>query len=173
MVDVYVAAGSNVEPLRYLCRALDALQATFGTLTVSPAYRNPAVGFEGPDFINLAVGFATEQSPAQVRARLQEIETLCDRPRDAPKWAPRTMDLDLLLYGSLTSGEPGLVLPRLDMTRRAYMLKPMADIAPELLHPTLQRTMRELWEAFDARGHALDVVTIPRCDPRRSPESAR
>ena len=172
MADVYVAAGSNVEPIRYLCRALDALQAAFGPLTVSPAYRNRAVGFEGPAFVNLVVGFATDESPAQVRSRLQQIESLCDRPRDAPKWAPRTMDLDILLYDSLVSDEPGLVLPRPDLVRRAYMLKPMADITPDLRHPTLQKTMRELWEASDARGHALEVVTIPRCDPRRPPESA-
>jgi 2-amino-4-hydroxy-6-hydroxymethyldihydropteridine diphosphokinase len=107
-----------------------------------------------------------------VRARLQDIETLCDRQRDAPKWAPRTMDLDILLYGSLISDEPGLVLPRPDLVRRAYMLKPMVDIAPELRHPTLQKTMRQLWETSDARSHALEIVTIPRCDPHRPPESA-
>jgi 2-amino-4-hydroxy-6-hydroxymethyldihydropteridine diphosphokinase len=172
MADVYVAAGSNVEPIRYLSRALDALDAAFGPLTVSPAYRNPAVGFEGPDFVNLVVGFTTDEAPSQVRAQLQQVEAQCDRPGDAPKWAPRTMDLDILLYGSLVSSEPGLVLPRPDLVRRAYMLKPMADIAPQLLHPTLQKTMRELWDAFDGRSHVLEVVTIPRCDHRRPPESA-
>src|SRR5690349_19912599 len=94
---VYVAAGSNVEPEHYLATALRAMAAAYGPLTLSPAYRNQAVGFEGADFINLVVGFHTEDPVAEVRQRLQAIEAACDRPPGAPKWAPRTMDLDILL----------------------------------------------------------------------------
>jgi 2-amino-4-hydroxy-6-hydroxymethyldihydropteridine diphosphokinase len=148
MADVYVAVGGNVEPLKYLDRALTLLEQDFGALRISPAYRNPAVGFKGADFINLVVGFATSLSAADVRERLRSIETACDRPRDAPKWAPRTMDLDLLMYGEEVSDTPGLMLPRPDLVRRAYMLKPLADIAPDLVHPALGKTMAELWEAF-------------------------
>lgn len=173
MVDVYVAAGSNIEPVKYLAAALAALDAAFGPLTVSPAYRNQAVGFEGADFVNLVVRFATGEPVAEVRRRLQEIEARCDRPREAPKWAPRTMDLDILLYGAQVSSEPGLVLPRPDLVRRTYMLKPMVDIAPEVEHPLLHRTMRELWLASDAAGHEMTEVTIPRCDRRPPPESGR
>jgi 2-amino-4-hydroxy-6-hydroxymethyldihydropteridine diphosphokinase len=178
MTDVFVAAGSNVDPQRHLCRALQAVAEAYGPLTLSPAYRNKAVGFEGEDFINLAVGFRTQQSLLQVRQRLQEIEALCERPRDAPKWAPRTMDLDILLNGDLVSTEPGLILPRPDLVRRPYMLKPMADIAPDVRHPTLGLTMSELWRAFDASGHALVEIplevqlTSPRCDRHPPPESA-
>ena len=140
---------------------------------ISPAYRNAAVGFTGDDFINLAVCFTTEQPVTLVREELQRIEALCDRPRTAPKWAPRTMDLDILLYDALVCDEPGLVLPRPDLTRRAYMLKPVADIAPDLRHPTLQKSMRELWEAFDKGAHAMQVVTIPRFGRRPPRESGR
>jgi 2-amino-4-hydroxy-6-hydroxymethyldihydropteridine diphosphokinase len=170
---VFVAAGSNVEPEKHLCRALLALEAAFAPLRVSPAYRNRAVGFDGADFINLVVGFATALPVEAVRRQLQAIEASCDRPPDAPKWAPRTMDLDILLYGQLVSNEPGLLLPRPDLLRRAYMLKPLADIAPDFTHPALQRSMRDLWQTFDAGGHELIEVTIPRCDRRQSPESGR
>lgn len=172
MVDVYVAAGSNVEPVTYLSRALGELERIYAPVRISPAYRNKSAGFEGSDFINLAVGFSTDDPVTRVRQRLQEIETACDRPRDAPRWAPRTMDLDILLYGAMVSSEPGLVLPRPDLTRRPYMLKPMADIAPDVRHPTLFKTMRELWEAFDADGHPMLEVTIPHCARHRPQGSA-
>jgi 2-amino-4-hydroxy-6-hydroxymethyldihydropteridine diphosphokinase len=155
---VYVAAGSNIEPLRNLRRALEALQQLYTPLAVSPAYRNRAVGFEGADFINLVVGFTTAQTPHQVRQQLQSVEALCGRPRDAPRWAPRSMDLDILLYGALISSEPGLILPRPDLLRRAYMLKPLADLAPNLLHPTAGRTMAQLWQDLEPAGHELIPV---------------
>lgn len=179
MPDVFVAAGSNVEPEKYLCRALQALEGAFSPLRISPAYRNKAVGFEGEDFINLVVGFSTPLPVTELRRRLQEVETLCDRPGTAPKWAPRTMDLDILLYGTTVSDEPGLILPRPDLVKRPYMLKPMADIAPDVRHPLLNKTMVELWQAFDAGGHRMVEVGLPECTTsqrsgrHRSPESGR
>src|SRR5918999_3696386 len=167
MVDVYVAAGSNIEPEKHLPRALDALADTFGSLTISPAYRNEAVGFEGDDFVNLAVRFATDLPATKVKQQLEQIEQQCGRPRNAPKWAARTMDLDILMYGEEVSDDPALRLPRPDLVRRAYMLRPLADIAPELEHPTLRRTMRELWQDFD-QSHAMVPVTIPRSGRHRS-----
>lgn len=172
-VQVYVAAGSNIEPEKYLDRALAALEDSFAPLNVSPAYRNQAVGFEGADFINLVVGFRSALSIEAIRARLQQIEALCDRPAQAPQWAPRTMDLDILLYGERISSQSGLVLPRPDLLRRHYMLGPLAAIAPNLLHPTAHKTIRELWEAFDTGEHCMHEVTIPRCARRPPPGSDR
>lgn len=155
MTRVYVAAGSNIEPAHHLRTALQALRVAYPSLVVSPAYRNRAVGFSGDDFINLVVGFATDEPVVAVREQLQRIETLCGRPPLAPKWAPRSMDLDILLYGELVSNEPGLVIPRPDLLRRPYMLKPMADIAPDVLHPVQHKSMRELWAKFDSAGHEM------------------
>ena len=172
MADVYVAAGSSIEPERHLRHALDELEQAFGELAISPAYRNPAVGFAGEDFINLVVGFRTEQPGAQVKRTLERIEARCGRPRDAPKWGPRSMDLDLLMYDQVVSDEPGLILPRPDLLKRAYMLKPLADIAPRLPHPTQQRTMAELWADFADTPGVLTVVTIPRSGRHRPRGSA-
>lgn len=160
MADVYVAAGSNVQPEIHLKRALFLLEEAFAPIRVSPIYRNRAVGFEGEDFLNLVVSFSTNLDVREVRSRLQSIETQCDRPRDAAKWAPRTMDLDILLYDELVSDEPGLVLPRPDLVRRAYMLKPMVDLAPDLKHPLLGKTMREIWETLELKSHALKQVSL-------------
>ena len=159
-IHVYVAAGSNIEPAHNLRRALNALREVYGPVEVSPAYRNRAVGFEGADFINLVVGFITTQTPAQVRECLQAVEARCGRPRDAPRWAPRSMDLDILLYGAQVSQEPGMILPRPDLVRRAYMLKPLTDLAPDLPHPTLGRTMAQLWQDLAPAGHELVPVQL-------------
>lgn len=160
MTDVYVAAGSNVDPEKYLARALRELAGAYGPLTLSPAYKNQAVGFTGDDFINLVVGFRTVDDVAAVRRQLQKIEASCDRPPDAPKWAPRTMDLDILLFGDRISDEPGLKIPRPDLLKRPYMLKPMADIAPDVRHPISGQTMRELWESFEGDQHSMVEVFI-------------
>jgi len=173
MAEVYVAAGSNVEPETHLAGALDELEQVFGDLAISPAYRNPAVGFAGADFVNLVVGFRTADSAAKVKQTLERIEALCGRPPGAPKWAPRTMDLDILMYDQVVSDEPGLLLPRPDLLRRAFMLKPLADLAPGLRHPTQHRTIGELWAEFPDADHALVAVTIPRSGHRRPPGSAR
>jgi 2-amino-4-hydroxy-6-hydroxymethyldihydropteridine diphosphokinase len=159
MVDVYVAAGSNREPKRYLARALELLALQFKPMRVSPAYRNRAVGFEGEDFINLVVGFSTVLPFAGVRERLQQIEAACDRQPNDPKWAPRTMDLDVLLYGDLICKDPGFIVPRPDLLKRAYMLKPLFDIAPDVEHPTERKTIAQLWQEFDQGAHELVVMT--------------
>ncbi len=160
MTEVYVAAGSNVEPVENLRRALAELALRFPGMRHSRAYRNRAVGFEGEDFINLVVGFDTELPVADVIRQLQEVEALCGRARQAPKWAPRSMDLDILLYGDTVLDEPDLVLPRPDLLRRAYMLGPMAELAPALRHPTQGQSMHELWASFDRAAHPMQEVEI-------------
>jgi 2-amino-4-hydroxy-6-hydroxymethyldihydropteridine diphosphokinase len=176
MPRVFVAAGSNVEPERHLALAAVELERAFAPVTFSPWYRNAAVGFEGAPFINFVAGFQTDQPLAVVLAALHAIEALCGRPREAPKWAPRSMDLDVLLYGERVGEEPGATLPRPDLVKRAYMLGPLADIAPEVVHPTLGRTIGELWQAFDRDAHALEQVpaaTSPRSAPHPPPGPGR
>jgi len=162
MTEVYVAAGSNVAPFVNLPKALRELRKHYPGMRLSPAYRNQAVGFVGEDFVNLVVGFSTDDSVQQVMAHLHEAEAVCGRPRDAPKWAPRTMDLDLLMYGDLQLSEPGLKIPRPDLLKRPYMLRPMAELAPARRHPVLGQPMRDLWRAFDSgdNGHDMEPVTL-------------
>lgn len=159
MPEVFVAAGSNVEPAAKLRLAVDLLREHFGPLKVSRAYRNAAVGFAGDDFINLVVGFTTEDGLEDTVKALQTIEERCGRPRSAPKFAPRTMDLDLLLYGDVVR-DHGMALPRPDLLRRAYMLGPMAEVAPDRRHPVLGKTFAELWQAFDRSAHAMQAVEL-------------
>ncbi|MGE0114712.1 MAG: 2-amino-4-hydroxy-6-hydroxymethyldihydropteridine diphosphokinase [Steroidobacteraceae bacterium] len=160
MPDVYVAAGSNIQPELNLRSALSALKRRVGDLRVSPAYRNRAVGFEGPEFINLVIGFETELTLTEVLSVLQAVENLCGRPRKAPKFEPRSMDLDLLLYGDMVCATHVITLPRPDLLKRAYMLGPLAELAPDLVHPTLKQTIGDLWREFDQAAHPMVTVKI-------------
>jgi 2-amino-4-hydroxy-6-hydroxymethyldihydropteridine diphosphokinase len=160
---VFVAAGSNIEPERNVALAMEQIASSFPGARFSPAYRNRAVGFDGPDFINLVAEFDTDLPVRQVVEKLRAIEELCGRPRAAPKWAPRSMDLDILLYGDLVCDEPDLKLPRPDLLKRAYMLGPLAALAPEVVHPTEGQTIGELWERF---GEIRDIASFPRASRR-------
>lgn len=164
MPEVFVAAGSNIRPRANLRRALELLRRTWPALKRSQAWRNPAVGFEGQDFVNLVIGFDTDLPLAAVLDRLHAAEEACGRPREAPKWAPRSMDLDVLLYGDAVGEFPGAVLPRPDLVRRPYMLGPMAEIAPGFVHPTLGRTMAELWAGFPKDDLVMTPVSLEDAD---------
>ncbi len=180
MPRVFVAAGSNVEPEKNLTLAAREMQRYFPDIRFSPWYRNKAVGFEGADFINYVVGFTTELPVHDVVERLRGIEELCGRPRGAPKYEPRSMDLDILLYGELVCEEPGLKLPRPDLLKRPFMLGPMADVAPEVTHPTLGLTIGELWQRFDQAAHPMTrmeppagLITSPHSGRHPPPGSGR
>lgn len=164
MPEVFVAAGSNVRPRENLRRALGVLRQTWPALVVSQAWRNPAVGFAGEDFVNLVIGFETDLPLAAVLERLHAAEAACGRPREAPKWAPRSMDLDMLLYGDEVGEFPGATLPRPDLVRRPYMLGPLAELAPARRHPTLGRSIGELWAAFPREGLSMTPVDIAEGD---------
>jgi 2-amino-4-hydroxy-6-hydroxymethyldihydropteridine diphosphokinase len=160
MARVYLSLGSNQEPHRYLHAALRELRARFGKLDVSPAYRSAAVGFDGPDFINLAVGLDTDLAPIALNEWLHALEDRHGRLRNAPRYADRTLDVDIVLYDDLVTQGPGhLDIPRKEL-RHAFVLKPMADIAPQLRHPVSGHTMAELWAAFPVEREPLVVEPL-------------
>jgi len=160
MPDVYVAVGSNIDPQANIRTALSALKRRLGSFDASRAYRNVSQGFEGPEFINMVIGFETELTLTEVLSILQAVEGLCGRPRKAPKFAPRTLDLDLLLYGDLVCSTPAVTLPRPDLVKRSYMLGPLAEIAHNRAHPTLKQTIGDLWKEFGQTNHTLEPVAL-------------
>ncbi|MGA0587182.1 2-amino-4-hydroxy-6-hydroxymethyldihydropteridine diphosphokinase [Dyella sp. KRB-257] len=161
MARVYLSLGSNVEPRRHLSAALDELRARFGALAVSPAYRTKAVGFDGADFVNLAVGLDTDLSPQDLNDWLHALEDRHGRRRDVPRFSDRTLDLDIVFYDALvTEGPSHLQIPR-DELRHAFVLRPIADIAPQFAHPVTGRTMAELWAAFPAETEPMTIESWP------------
>ncbi|GAB2580364.1 2-amino-4-hydroxy-6-hydroxymethyldihydropteridine diphosphokinase [Dyella jejuensis] len=160
MARVYLSLGSNVEPHRYLCDALDELRARFGHLQVSPAYRNASVGFDGAEFINLAVGLDTELGPVDLHVWLHALEDRHGRRRDVPRYSDRTLDVDIVLYDDLVMRGPAhLDIPRTEL-KYAFVLKPMADIAPAVRHPVSGITLGELWAVFPVEREPLTPVTL-------------
>jgi 2-amino-4-hydroxy-6-hydroxymethyldihydropteridine diphosphokinase len=155
MPQVFVAAGSNCAPGRHLRCALAQLQRRFGAVRASPRYRNAAADGARGEFVNLVAGFETALTATEVHGRLKMIERHCGR---SPAGAAGhiELDLDLLLYGELVCAADGLQLPRPELLRRAYMLGPLADLAPELMHPTAGLTIGELWQRFDRARHPLE-----------------
>lgn len=160
MAKVYLSLGSNLEPHRYLRASLVELRERFGAIDVSPAYRSKAVGFDGPDFINLAVGLDTDLSPEALNDWLHALEDRHGRRRDGPRYSSRTLDLDIVLYGDLVTEGPGhLQIPRKEL-KHAFVLKPIVDIAPDQRHPLSGRTMAELWDGFPRDREPLIVEPL-------------
>lgn len=153
----YLSLGSNIEAGRWLGAAVTELRIRFGRLDVSPVYRSAAVGFEGPDFLNLAVGMECDLSPQALNDWLHTLEERHGRVRGGPRYGDRTLDVDIVLYDDLVlTGAGHLEIPRGEL-RHAFVLKPMADIAPDLRHPVTGRTMAELWAEFPVGSEPLAV----------------
>jgi 2-amino-4-hydroxy-6-hydroxymethyldihydropteridine diphosphokinase len=154
-----IALGGNLGEVREaMKRALDLLRVELGELRVSSLYRSPPQGGpKQPDYLNaVAVGLAAGR-PEGLLARLLEIEAAEGRARGERNQA-RTLDLDLLAFGECMLDAPGLTLPHPRMHERAFVLLPLAEVAPEWRHPGLGRTAAELAETVPGRAEALRVA---------------
>lgn len=149
MAECYISVGSNIERDSYIPAGLNSLRQQFGQLRLSTVYETQAVGFNGAAFYNLVLSFNTALDANSIAQLLRAIEYQHGRSSDSKKFSARTLDLDLLLLGDLMIHSDSLILPRPDITRYAFILEPLADIAPTLIHPLLQRSYAELWQQFD------------------------
>jgi len=155
LLEVYVSAGSNVHPEKNLGLACSELEELSGSLSRSSVYRTKAIGFDGNDFLNMVISFSTSLSLEKIITELERIETLSGRKPDASSFSSRTLDLDLLLYGKQVVDSPRISLPRADIMKYAFVLGPMAELAPGLRHPSSGKTMGELWAAFDSSAQPI------------------
>ncbi|MBK4727667.1 2-amino-4-hydroxy-6-hydroxymethyldihydropteridine diphosphokinase [Pantoea agglomerans] len=139
MIRVYLALGSNLaDPLHQVQCALNALAAIPDTTLVatSSLYRTPPYGPpDQPDFLNAAVALDTRLDAESLLNHTQRIELEQGRVRKAHRWGPRTLDLDIMLFGKQTLNTPRLTVPHYDLHNRAFMLLPLLEIAPELCLP--------------------------------------
>ena len=161
MHTAYLSLGSNLEPGRHLPAAVQALRARFGELLVSPCYRFPAVGYDGPDFLNAAAALRTDLDAHALNAWLHALEDAHGRDRSGPRYSDRTLDIDIVLFDDLVIDGPGrLRLPRADL-RHAFVLRPLAEIAPDIVEPVSGRTLAALWNDSSERGLAMEPVVLP------------
>ena len=155
MRQVYLSVGSNQEPRKHVAMALEAINALFSPIEFSSVYESVAVGFEGDNFFNLVVGFETELPLTELDEKLDQIEQECGRKRGEERFASRTMDLDLLVYGDHVCHDEHWDIPRGEITRYAFVLKPLAELAPDFLHPESGLSFSQLWQAGDFSGQDL------------------
>ena len=152
---VYISASSNIDAEMNLRTACRALAGEYGLLDISSVYRNASYGLEGDDFLNAVVGFSTRQSPQEVLGVMARLHREAGREESGKQIGPRVLDLDLLLYGDSVINEPDVQVPRRDILLHAFVLGPLAELAPEQKHPVSGATMAELWACFDQKKHPL------------------
>jgi 2-amino-4-hydroxy-6-hydroxymethyldihydropteridine diphosphokinase len=149
MVEVFLSLGSNVEREIHIPQALKELQDLFGRLVVSSIYESAAVGFDGDPFHNLVVKFCSDLPVLEIARLLREIEFKHGRSKASKKFESRALDIDLILFGEQIIEQGRIKLPRDEIIHCAFVLEPLAEIAPRLKHPVLGIEFARLWQEFD------------------------
>lgn len=143
--DVFLSLGSNINRELHIQYCLKRLKEVFGVIRCSPVYESEPVGFQGDCFYNLAVKVTTTLSLSELTATLKHIEDQSGRLRGGEKFSSRTLDIDVLTYGDKCGVYDGIELPRPELFYNAFVLLPMADLAPLDIEPKTQRSYAELW----------------------------
>lgn len=137
MIRFYLSLGSNLEPEKHLRAALRELRERFDALSVSSVYESAAVGFDGPPFWNLAVGLESDLDLDALNAWLHALEERQGRRRDQPRYADRTLDMDIVAVGMKALDRPEW--------KQAFLLAPLAEIEPRLPVPEGTGTVADRW----------------------------
>ena len=157
MSKAYLSLGSNREPEHHLREAVAALRKHFGEIVLSKVYRTRAVGFDGGDFLNAAAIIETSLDPFALNAWLHALEDAHGRDRSGPRFGDRTLDIDIVLFDDLVlQGDGHLQIPR-DELKHAFVLRPLAEIAPDVIVPGSACTLTELWGQHADYGKPLET----------------
>lgn len=160
MAKIYLGLGSNVEPQRHLRLGIRELSRRFGNLELSNVYRSGSVGFDGEDFLNLVVGLEADCSPEDIHRAIEEMHVMANRQRRETRYSPRTLDVDILMYGDLVISDGPIRIPRSDILKYSFVLGPLAEIAPNLQHPETGKSIAEHWAEFDKDNHPIILTGI-------------
>lgn len=158
MAQVYLSIGSNINRDHHITESLKALNNRFAPLQISNFYDCEPVGFEGDNFLNLVVGFECDLPVGELAKVLHQIELENDRQRETKEYASRTLDIDILLYGSQVGIIDGVELPRGEITEYAFVLRPLVDVAAQELHPTLDISFQQIWNNFDKLSQKTKLI---------------
>lgn len=160
MARVYLGLGSNIEPEDNLRLAVSELRWCYGDLDLSQVYRSKSFGFAGDDFLNVVVGLDSDDQPADIHQQIEMIHKRAGRRRGSNRCSSRPLDIDLLLYDDLIMEHSRFRLPRVDVLEYSFVLRPLAELVPEFVHPETGRTMRQHWQEFDVTSHPLQPVSV-------------
>lgn len=160
MSRAYLSLGSNVDAVVHLRAAVQALRERFGQIVLSPVYRTRAVGFDGPDFHNAAAIVETDLDPHALNAWLHALEDAHGRDRSGPRYGDRTLDIDIVLFDDrVLEGAGNLRIPRPEL-KHAFVLRPLAEIAPDVVVPGTGLTLAEAWLRHADHGVDWDVAAL-------------
>jgi len=160
MAGIFLGLGSNIERERHLAAGLDALRELLGELRLSPVYDCPAIGFDGQPFLNMVVGAETGLSVEALAVILRRLETSHGRSAAPPRCGPRRLDIDILIYGDLVGRFGTVQLPRPEILQNAFVLRPLAELAPDARHPVTGRRFADLWAEFDRCAQPIARVAF-------------
>ena len=146
MQTVFVSIGTNINAEANMLLVKESLNSLFDVI-YSSIYKTPAEGFEGEDFLNSVCKFDTDKTPQELRTLLKNIEKDMGRTFTQKGMSNRVIDLDLILYGDLQINRNGLELPSSDIEKYKFVLEPLAEIAPDYLHPVLKKSYKDLFES--------------------------
>lgn len=158
MTRVYLGVGSNIDREAHLCIGLDNLEAEFGLRGVSSVYESAALGFDGPAFYNLAVELEVDIALGPLARFLRQMEYRMGRPRDASRFSSRTLDLDILCFGDSHGMVDGIALPRAEILENAYVLAPLAELAPAVILPGGEESFADLWQRLSGGMQSVQKV---------------
>jgi 2-amino-4-hydroxy-6-hydroxymethyldihydropteridine diphosphokinase len=158
MARIFLGLGSNIQRERYIVAGLDALHDLLGELRLSSVYDSAAIGFDGQPFLNLVVAADTILEIGPLARLLRHIETAHGRPAQATRFSARQLDIDILTYDDRVGIIEGVELPRGEILDNAFVLRPLAELAPEVLHPVAGLSYASLWQAFDRSSQPLQRV---------------
>jgi len=146
MPTVFVSIGSNLEPRKHIAMALETLRERYGGIKLSPVYETEAVGFSGRAFLNLVISLESDEPADKIKKTFKEIEADLGRVKRESNFSPRRIDLDIILYGDAIIHQSGLELPSIEIDKYAFVLQPLADLAPKMLYPGREVSFANLWK---------------------------
>lgn len=155
MNQVYLGIGSNLQRDWHINAGVNELRKMFTCLELSSVYESEAVGFKGHRFYNMAIGFHTAMMLADLAERLREIEYKYGRQMNTKVFGNRHLDIDILTFGDWNGEFFGIKLPRPEITENAYVLAPLAEIAPHRRLCFGELSYSELWQQFDKSTQKL------------------
>ena len=161
MSTAWLGLGSNVNAKNHIRAGINELRERFERVSLSPIYTSASVGFEGNDFINLVARIETDLHPLELRDYLRDLEDRYGRKRNVPKFSDRSLDIDILLYDDLVLLSPVLEIPRAEIMKFSHVLKPLADLDPDLVHPVKLITIAEIWESSGLDDGCLSLMSLP------------
>lgn len=155
MANITLGIGSNIAREENICSGLKILSKQFESVSLSPVYESRAVGFDGSNFFNMVMSLTSDMPLGELASFLRELEACHGRKKNAKKYSSRFLDVDILTYDNWVGNFDGIILPREEILLHAFVLKPLADVVPNLVHPVVGQSFATLWHNFNG---AKDVI---------------